>query len=444
MPSNPTDISDLPGLLKPVFGELQFLLPEESLVQKLFSFKAGDSVGKYFQEPIEVRAPWSISWCGNSGDSATFADALPSKTQDVQVTPYLVVLRNQVSYGVFDRAPKDAASKAFMAAGAYFGKSMATQLRRNLELSMLCGQDGFGVVESADDSADTITIDAASFRPGWVSILEGAQVCLRVVNSTTTLRALTLTVSAVNVETRTLSFSGTPNLSTVQGGDTLFLLTSAGDGVSSTTLVYNEMVGLRKQVSEQTATVFNVAKSTYSAFRGNVVTSVGAMSPGALLNIVTKAVNRGFQGKAIALLSPKAWNVLNNRIVSQQIFNQQSPDPAVSAKLGTDSIEVKAMGVTLEVVPHPYQAEGEILVLPKDYVKRIGSSYAAISGDTTGVTGAAKKEVDIDITFAIPAAPLLYILPIVGSSTVELQCRSDQQVYLQRPAWSVLGTGVTY
>ncbi len=423
-----TGVTALSGFLKPVFGKLQMALPEEATCQKLFPFSEADAVGKYFEEPFQVRTAWGVTFAGSSGDSVDLADALPSKTQSAQVTPFLTVLRDQVSYGLFDRSNgSENGKKAFMSASAYVGKTLTFQLRRLLEISMMCGQEGIGVIESTSGTTTQVwTLTAASTRTGILAILEGAYLDLYQSNlSTPVTNAVAVLVSAVDIDANTITVATPSNPTSNVAGYVVFL---AGANSSGTFL---EMVGMRKQIGATTGTVFNIDKALYSVWRGNVTASVGPWSAGALLALASKAINRGFQGRMAALMSPTAWNVLNSRIVSAQVFDQSYSVSKI--KEGTNAIEVSGNGVVIECYSDSYQAQAEVMLLPKDYVKRIGS---AMEGSEPG------KE--RDISFAIPGSSMEFLLPVAGKTAVEMQCRSDQAIYIQRPAWSVLGKGLTF
>jgi hypothetical protein len=419
-----TTQAQLAGFLKPVFGELQLLVPEESYLQKKVKFETANLVGLEYQEPVQVKTSWGVSYLGSTGAIASFNTPINSVTVQAKIVPFVTVLRDQVSYSMFDRAPEGGGKQAFMAAGAYVGKNLAMQIRRLLEISMLFGQEGVGIVESY--TTDTITLTAGSLSPGILSILEGAAIDVFETDlSTARPNCLTTTtglyVTEVNVDNRTLRLSKTFGSQATPDGtpaatDVIFIHGSLNVGGT-----FNEMVGLRKQVSVQTGTVFNVDKALYSLMRGNVYSSVGAFSAGALLKGAAKAINRGFQGKMLALVSPRAWNVLNANASSQQMFDSSYSVNKLTQ--GTDALEIRGQGVVIEVHPHPYQKEGEALLLPEDYLKRIGS---------------------VDVSFAIPGADAKFLLPVIGTNAVEMQCRSDQAIYCSRPAWSVHLTGITY
>jgi hypothetical protein len=233
-------------------------------------------------------------------------------------------------------------------------------------------------------------------------------------------------VSAVDIDAGTITVVTPSNPTSNVAGYVIFL---RGANASGT---FAEMVGLRKQIGATTGTVFNIAKATYSAWRGNLVTSIGTFGAGPLLNCAAKAKNRGYMGRLVAIVSPNAYAVLNSQMVSQQVFDQSYS--MSKTKEGTDSIELRGgNGVVIEVMEHSMQALGEVLCYPKEYCKRIGS---AMEGSN--------EKGDRDISFRIPGAQLEYILPVANKTAVEYQCRSDQQIFVSRPAWSVLGTGITY
>ncbi len=436
------DPLDLAGFLKPVFGELQWLLPEGVVLQKLFKFAAGDKVGQYFQEPVQVVTSWGVTFCGSDGGVVTLNASIPSKTVSAQVTPYLTVLNDQVSYSMFDRG-QEAGKTAFMATGAYIGKNLSMQLRRLLEMSMMAGQDGFATVETYSSAGTgSVVVTAASARIGILSMLEGAALDIvrgtnviadgSTASNSTGIKVLSVDIAALTITFAALPFVGS-SAATPAAGDLLFLHGAAGPttGNAATAVSFMEMVGLRKQINATTGTIFNINKATYQAYRGNVVTSFGPVSAGSILAAAAKAINRGFQGTFACILGPTAWSVLNSRNIGQQVFD--SSYKTSKADLGTDAIVLRGQGVTVECYPSSFQADGEMMLLPKENIKRIGSAYENSGGEN-----------DTDISFIIPGSSARFIDPVQGVTAVKVECRSDQAIYLQKPAFAVLCTGITY
>ena len=438
------DPLDLAGFLKPVFGELQWLLPEGVVLQKLFKFSKGDSVGSSFQEPVQVVTSWGVTFCGSDGGVVTLNESISSKTVNATVTPYLTVLNDKVSYSMFDRGA-EAGKKAFMATGAYIGKNLSMQLRRLLEMSMMCGQDGFGTVSTYSASGTgSVVLTAASARIGILAMLEGASIDIVrgtniIADGATASQSTGIKVLSVDIATLTVTFVALPyigsNAATPAAADILFLHGAAGPtaGSVATAVSFQEMVGLKKQISATTGTVFGINKATYQAYRGNVVSTFGPVSAGSILAAAAQAINRGFQGTFACVLSPTAWSVLNSRNIGQQVFD--SSYKTSKADLGTEAIVLRGQGVTVECYPSAFQADGELMLLPKESIKRIGSAY-----ENSGEGGNG----DTDISFIIPGSSQRFIQPIPGVTAVKVECRSDQAIYLQKPAFAVICTGVTY
>lgn len=443
--ANYMDLSAVGGDLKNVYGSFQWLLPEDALCQQLWGFSAGDSVGNAYVEALQVTSSWSLTFCGSDGSVQDNVDGVASTVVQASVKPYLTVLEDKISYSSFDRAP-DSGKKAFLSMSTFVGKNLAMQMRRCLEISMLTGQQGWATLDSYSPSGTgSVVISAASLRPGILAFLQGALVdVIRpgspnqiIADGATANPSGGIKISQVDIDNRTLTFDALPYIgssaATPAAGDILFLHGAAGKstGNAATNVAYQEMVGLRMQASATSGTVFGLDKSQYLAIRGNNVTTLGAISAGALLKCATKAINRGFQGRMVAFLSPLSWSELNSRVISQQMFDQSYS--VAKASEGSDAIEIRGQGVVLEVHAHPMQADGEALFLPKDDVKRVGSAY-----ENSGPDG------DTDLSFMIPGSNLRFIDPIPGKTAVRVQCRSDQQVYLAKPAFSVLATGVTH
>ncbi len=447
-----TDPSTLSGVLKPVFGDLQWLLPVDCLVQRNTPFSTANSTGKDFEEPLQVKTSWGVTFAGSAGDVMALTDAKPSKTVTATVTPFLTILGDKVSYSMFDRG-SDKGKKAFIATGAYVGKNLTQQLRRVLEMSMLCGQDGFMEIESyATNVVATgrIVVKAASLRVGVLAFLEGALLDIQD-SAVTTLIAngaagdsAGIEVLAVDIDNRRIDLLALPTLAgsatpiVLAGGQFLFLH-GANPSVSATAN-FMEMVGVRKQISATTGTIFGINKATYQANRGNTVTSVGAISAGALTTGAAKAINRGFQGEMWAYVSPLTWGELNARNIAQRVFD--SSYKKGGADVGSDKLSITANGVTIDVRSHSMQSDSEYLLIPKEGPKRIGSAYEN-SGVEKGDDGT-MIEVNTDISFMIPGTDQRFVDPVQGFNAVKVECRSDQAIYIPKVAHCVFGSGITH
>lgn len=442
-----TDPTALSGVLKPVFGELQWLLPSDCLIQKFVPFSKADAVGKQFEEPLQVKTSWGVTFAGSAGDVMALSAAVPSKTVPAEVKPFLTILGDLVSYSMFDRGA-EAGKKAFESTGRYTGKNLSMQLRRILEMSMICGQDGFMEIESYSTgvvATGRVVVTAASLRAGILAFLEGAKLDIQD-SATTTMIAngaagspVGIGVLAVDIDNRRIDFEAVPTLDASGtpvvpvAGQKLFL---HGANLSvSATANYMEMVGIQKQISATTGTIFAINKATYQANRGNVVSSVGDINAGKLTTGAAKAINRGFQGEMWCFVSPLTWGELNARNIAQRVFD--SSYKKGEAQVGSDAIKVSGNGVTLDVRSHSMVSDSTYIMIPKEGPKRIGSAY-----ENSTVEGG--EEISTDISFMIPGTTERFVDPVQGYNAVKVECRSDQAIYLPKVAHCVYGTGITH
>lgn len=416
-------VSQASGLLKPVFGKLQNLLPEAALLQKRHKLASDvPLVGDRFEQPVLLRSPQGHSYAGSGGGISDLNDPRAGLTQPAKVTPYLYVLTDWVSYGLFDRA-KNGGQAAFLSAAEFQARALTQSARNNQEIQLLHGQEGIGTV-SAAIASHVITLTTASLSPGILSQLEGALIDV-FQSDLSTKRALNLIVSAVDVDAGTVTVldagltgahSAAEDDAAVAAGDVLFFAGALSNGGT-----FNEQIGMGKQLSATTGTYFNIAKQTYNLWRASVMTSVGEFSPSILVTAATKAMNRGFSaGKLTAVMAPRAWGVLNSALMVNEMWTDGK---ASMKKTGASEIEVQMGAVTITCLPHPFQKQGQCYVYPEEWYKRIGS---------------------VDLSFDIPGTDDEYLVPIQGKTGCQMQCRSDFQGFIEKPAYGVHISGITY
>lgn len=430
------DVSAANGLLKVSYGkDLIQMMPDNAILQKEFPLSEDvPLVGSYYAVPVGLRSPQGHNFGGSSGGVYTFNSPIAGKSVEAQVTPFEYLLRDYVSYGLLDRAG-NGGERAFESAMAFEGAMMAVSARNMLEIGSLHGQQGIGNVSTASGTTshvNTFTLTAASLSPGILAILEGCLVdfcqsdlaTYRSVNSAT----YTLTVTAVDLDAGTVTITesgslpgGGHDLNDVTTGDIMFVQGAAF--ALSSTLAFAEQLGLGAQLAATTGTQFNIPKATYSAFRASIMSTVGEFTPSSLVTAATKAQNRGFvSGELVAIMGPRAYGVLNSALATEERWNDGKS--SMSRDSGTDAITVKNNSVKITALAHPFQKQGQIYIVPRQYLKRIGAI------DLTFVrAGGGKDE---------------YLYPVSGQSALERQARANWQIFDQKPNHSVIMTGITY
>ncbi len=433
----------LAGDLKTVYGTgLVQVLPESAIMQKRFPLSnsaAFPVVGDYFQALVLVQYPAGVSFLGQGTEATatndTLGEALAGKTLPAQVYGNMSVLSDNLNYFVLDRsAATDNAKQSVLSALSLTGKSMAISLRNVLELEILHGRDGLGASAGAISTL-TVTLDPATTSSGILSTLIGFRAQWMQSNLTSARTANDtsnyLTISAVDFSdpaapTLTMVATGTTNYAAITTGDVLYIAGSRGVAVvaTDTSVPQYEQIGLSLQLRATTGTQFAIDKAAYPGWRSNQMATVGPFNPSVVMNMAAKAASRGApSGKYICLVSPRAWAVCNSALQVNEIFTNGSG--SMQKKAGTDDIEVINDGMSIELVSHPFQKDGQAYLLPVDDVFRIGST---------------------DMTFSIPGRSegeeFWYNIP--GRALMARQCRADFQVVCLKPPFATIATGITF
>jgi hypothetical protein len=276
---------------------------------------------------------------------------------------------------------------------------------------MLYGQSGVATV--AGINTGVITITDATWAGGMWAGAEGAVLeAFTGITSSETQHNGDLVISAVDQDLKTITVTGTS--SAVAPADVLYF-----KGARTTT-AFNEMAGLHKIITN-TGTLFNIAANTYSLWKGSTNSSTGQLSFSKIQDAVAKAVNKGLMSKCLVLVSPKGWAVLNSDQAAMRVFDQSFSSKKFEN--GAEAITFYGPNGALEVRSHAFVKDGDFFILPVESVLRLGST---------------------DVTFGVPGMEQEFFTLVSGKNAVELQCMTDQAVFIEAPAHAVYGSGVTY
>lgn len=435
-------LASLDGDLKVVYGKtLIAVLPDGAIVQKLHPLEnSGDfpAVGDFFSALIQLQYPQGLSFLGTGVEGTAtnedLGDALAGQTKPAEVYPVGMVLIDNLSYFVLDRANKQG-PQAVLSAMSLTGTAMATQARNVLELQALHGRQGLGAA-SANIAGLVVTLDPATTSAGILSIMKGARMQFFQSNLTTARTAHDnsnyLTVDSVDVSnaaapTITFVATGTTGVANIVTGDVMFWGGSRGISVTAgaTSVPYYEQVGLGLQLSATTGTQFAIDKAVYpTGWRANQLPTIGQFSPSALMQAAALSLGRGGKlGEYEAIVSPRQWAVLNSALATNEMYDRQG-EFTMSKKTGTDEIVVFHGGIKINVIQHPFQKDGQFYLYPKVELKRLGST---------------------DLTFQVPGrASEEFFQQIPGKAVMQRQCRADWQCVLLTPPSGTIGTGITF
>lgn len=319
------------------------------------------------------------------------------------------VLRSLLGYVAASRAALGG-QKAFMDATKYLVANMLRSMAKKLEIEMLYGDAGYGVVHavaggSPEDfpaitlGSDEIAIKKAEWAPGIWAGAEGMPIEIKNGASTT----ISAKVVSVNMETRVLKL------------DVGSAAAAAGQVIWHKGAYGNEFKGIHK-ILTNSGTIFNIDAGVYNLFRGNEYDAGNAaLSFTKLGQAGTRAVEKGQEGTLLALVNPRGWqNMLSDQAALRKYDQSYSP---AKMENGAKSLKFHSQNGEIEIEPSLYVKEGYAYLLNVEDWMRVGST---------------------DITFKRPGQGEEFFRDLENSAAYELRLYTDQALFCQAPGRNTL------
>ncbi len=404
-----TMIGDFKNLYKE--SGLVNAIPSWMIVQDRFPFEEAEcGLGQYYVFGVILQKEQGVTYAPSSGASSgaqTLNAAVAGYIGQAQVEGYAIYLRSRLSYDAAAKASR-AGKKAFAQAYGAVIKNMKESHQYRLELSLLYGRDGLGVVST--NTSGALVITAATWATGiWASGMKGAILeAFTTVAESSTQHDGDLTISAISVALKTVTVTGTS--SAVAPGDILYF-----KGAKSSSL-YKECAGLYR-ILTNTGTLFNISASSYELWQAQSYAVSGNLSLTAIMNAAAVGMSFGLE-KAVLMCAPEKFAQLASDEAALRRYVQDSPN----AKRGVKGIVFQLGSVDVEILPHPLVKQGHALMLAEDSIHRVGA---------------------VDVTFSLPGSGEAMQVHVTDSTAIELRSMSDQGIYSDSPAQCVLLTGIS-
>lgn len=407
-------MSTLTGNFMEVYGDEVHKQPAGfDWLQRNIPIKEGKLVGNKYHQPVVLTFEHGVTRSAPSGGAFTLEDSVPAQMGDAQIEPYQFVLKATVDY---ETAFRGAQSKAaFRETVGLVVENMVESLKKEIECDLLYGQSptGYGTTEASSASTSVVITDGEFVEAVW-SGAKGKKVQL--INAGFAASEDTdETISSITPATRTIVVG---NAQTLDSGDVIF---PKGCVTAGSPATWSMMAGV-DAITLNTGTLFNISASTYpDTWKGTEVTVSGPPTVAALLNGVSRAVNRGCKEDMVALVSPQAYERLNSDLAGMRRMDS-SYRPSKN-DFGSEELGLVGQNGRLTIVPHIFVKPNSAWILPIKRMKRIGST---------------------DITFRRPGSPTEIFKESSGVAGFELRCYSGQALYCERPSWLVKLSGLTY
>lgn len=397
-------LTTLNGLFKETYAsKLENLIPDGVILLNMIPFvKKESQPGNLYHQPVILGHEHGVTFASSSDDAFQLNDAVNGVTKDAQVRGSALVLRSVLGYKAASSAT-ESGPRAFEAATKFLVGNMLRSVTKKLEIELLYGQVGYGIVASAtlvSGSTYDVVIATAEWAPG---IWAGAeQMPIEMTADNVTVSGAGVVVS-VNFDTKTIRVtmsSGTP-----AALDTIYHKGALG----------NEFAGLHK-IMTNTSTLFNISAASYSLWKSNEYSaSSAALSFQKLQDAIARAVEKGLDSDVKVLVNPKTWADLLNDQAALRSYDQSYRSEI--SENGARAIKFHGQNGLIEIVPSIYVKEGYAYVISPDEMMRVGSS---------------------DVTFKRPGRGDEFFRELENHAGYELRAYTDQALFCFAPGRNVL------
>lgn len=396
---------NLNGLFKETYADkLQELIPDGVKILNKIKFMSKDKQpGNLFHQPVVLGMEHGVTFASSDEDAFNLNPPVAGSIKDAQVRGSPLVLRSVIGYVAASRAAQGG-KQAFMDATKFLISNMLRSMAKKLEIEMLYGQKGYGTV--ASNAAQVVTVTTAEWAPGIWAGAEKMPIEIR--NSAGSTSKGEFTITSVDFENRTITLNADPG--TLVSGDVIWHKGAYG----------NEFPGIHKILTTTSGSLFNISTDTYSLFRGNSYSAASAaLSFTKLSKALTRAVEKGLEGKVLALVNPRGWaDMLSDQAALRQYDSSYSDS---KMKNGAKSLEFASQNGVIEIEPSIYIKEGYAFLLSLEDWYRVGSS---------------------DMSFKRPGQGDEYFVDAKDAAGYELRLFTDQALFCHAPGKNVVVTNI--
>lgn len=391
----------LNSLFKEIYADtIKDLVPSAVKLVNLAPFKSSaKDLGLQYNQPVILGMENGITYGGSDGEAFELNASVSVPMKTAVVKGHEMVLRSAMSIAAASRSASEKGS--FENGTKLLVGNMMKSMYHRLEIQLMYGQSGLGVVESI--AANVIKIEDHEWASAIWNGSKGAKVDFY--SAAGVLRG-TASVSAVDYAAHTVTFDAVPATSVAT--DILYF-----EGAKT-----KEFIGLHG-IAEKSGTLFGIDNSVYDLFKGNIV-DVGTNFSGgeAVLSFdkaeeaIAAAMDKGLGEEEVTLIcSTRSWNNLLTEQAAKRSYDQSYKPGEVEQ--GSKAIKFHGMNGTIKVIPSTFCKEGFAYAFCEQELCRVGSS---------------------DITFELPGRSDEFFRVLENSNGFELRAYTDQALFCSRPA----------
>lgn len=356
-----------------VVDKIRDYVPDGCKLLKMLASKDIKPDGREFLEPVCLTLENGATY----GDDTDFEyePSVNGVYDEIQLESNPFVMQSRMNLKAFNRLKNDEVTIGKRLAHRFINLKKSTCKRA--ELAYWYGQSGLGRTETAKTASGadvTIRITPRTFAAGIWGGMQKARYDLFAADGTTQLNTEPLVFKSVVVDQ-----SDTANVRKI--------VLTAKDGAEATAIAGNatscfiyfrgaktkNMIGIDKQITTQTGTMFGISKDDYELFRGNVYPCGNTWSMSKILQGMSGALAVGGLDEDVSVwMHHDSFTALNIDEAALRVYDKSYSGK--TAERGTNDIKFHFQGGTLTLRPHLYIKRGEAFAIPDRCFKRVGAT----------------------------------------------------------------------
>lgn len=382
------------------------LIPEFLKLYKKIAFVTKErQVGNLYHTPCILGHEHGVTFADTDDDAFSLNPAVAGQIKDAIIKGNPLVMRSILGIATASRAAQGG-EQSFGDAIKFLVANMLRSMSKKLEIELLYGQMGYGVVSSISTVAgkSVVVIDSKEWAAGIWAGAEKMPIEFYDV-STSTKHGVEYVIHSVDFDAKSITLTTVADVAVV-AGDVIFHSGAFG----------KEFIGIHKMLSMTSGSLFGIDVAQYNLFRGNKFDAdASALSFSKLNKAAAKAVEKGLDGKLYVLVNPKTWaNLMNDQAALRKYDASYS---SAEMKNGSSSIKFFSQNGELEIEPSIYVKEGYAYGLAIDNFMRVGST---------------------DLTFKRPGQGDQFFKDLESAAGYELRLFTDQALFCSAPGKNVL------
>ena len=248
-----------------------------------------------------------MTYEGSDAGAFELNNAIAGSVKQASIKGNQIVLRSAMSYESIFRS--QGTEQAFQETTKYVIQNMMDSLFKKLEVELMYGQDGIGVLDSSPaPTATSFKITDAEFASGIWAGSRGMKIDLY--NGVTLVG--TGTVQRVDLTTKIVTLQGVG----VVGA-------AAGHKIYPFNAYGKQMLGMKK-IMENTGVMFGIDAAQYELWEGTQYALPGAgdvLSFAVVQQAITKGVEKGLDKDCVVLCNPGHWDDLLTEQAATRMYD---------------------------------------------------------------------------------------------------------------------------